>query len=161
MDLPSEFEECLGKGKVCNLKKSLYGLKQSPRAWFEHFGNVVRKHGYTLSQADHTFFKHSTRGKLSILIVYVDDIIMTGDDLVEINNLKKKLDVEFEIKDVGTLKYFLGMEFARSKEGIFINQQKYVIDLLKEIGMIGCKAAYTPIESDLKLEPTIDDEIVD
>lgn len=68
-------------------------------------------------------FKHSAEGKIAILIVYVDDIIMTGDDLFKINKLKNKLEVEFDIKDLGKLKYFLGMEFAQSKEGIFINQR--------------------------------------
>ncbi|RVW96113.1 hypothetical protein CK203_037829 [Vitis vinifera] len=74
---------------MCKLKKSLYGLKQSPRAWFEHFDKVIKHYGYTQSQADHTmFYKHSNEG--------------------------------IEIKDLGALKYFLGMEFARSKEGIFV-----------------------------------------
>lgn len=71
-------------------------------------------------------------------IVYVDDIVLTGDDCDELAKLKKKLAEEFEIKDLGALKYFLGMEFARSREGIFVNQKKYVIDLLNETGMLGC-----------------------
>lgn len=121
MSLPPGFEDKLGRGKVCRLKKSLYGLKQSPRACFERFGSVVKRHGFTQSQADHTmFFKHSREGKIAILIVYVDDIIMTGDDIVEISDLKRRLEAEFDIKDLGKLKYFLGMEFARSKEGIFL-----------------------------------------
>ena len=65
----------------------------------------------------------------------MDDIIMTGDDKREIKELKRKLAHEVEIKDLGPLKYFLGMEFARSKEGIFVNQWKYVLDLLNEIGV--------------------------
>jgi len=90
MTLPPGFEDKLGRGKVCRLKKSLYGLKQSPRAWFERFGSVVKRHGFTQSQADHTmFFKHSREGKIAILIVYVDDIIMPGDDIGEISDLKR------------------------------------------------------------------------
>ena len=78
MSLPPGFEEKLGKNKVCLLKKSLYGLKQSPRAWFELFGKVLRRHGYCQSQANHTmFYKHSREGKIAILIVYVDGIILT------------------------------------------------------------------------------------
>ena len=85
MDLPPGFEGKLGPNKVCKLKKSLYGLKQSPRAWFERFGKVVISHGYHQSQADHTmFFKFSKEGKSAILIVYVDDIILTGDDNIEL-----------------------------------------------------------------------------
>ena len=63
--------------------------------------------------------------------MYVDDIIMTDDDSTKIVELKKKLTQEFEIKDLGALKYFLGMEFVRSKEEIFVDQRKYVLDLLK------------------------------
>ncbi|RVW15366.1 Copia protein [Vitis vinifera] len=71
------------------------------------------------------FYKHSNEGKVVILIVYVDDIVLTGDDCNELEKLKGKLAEEFEIKDLGALKYFLGMEFARSKEGIFVNQRTY------------------------------------
>ena len=75
------------------------------------------------------FYKHSKEGKIAILIVYVDDIILTGDDSAELERLKERLVDEFEIKDLGELKYFLIMEFSRSKEGIFVNQRKYVLDL--------------------------------
>jgi len=144
-----------GNERVCRLKKSLYGLKQSPRAWFERFGKVIKRYAYIQSQADHTmFYKHSNDGKIAILIVYVDDIVLTGDDCDELAKLKKKLAEEFEIKDLGALKYFLGMEFARSREGIFVNQKKYVIDLLNETGMLGCKPAETPIEPNVKLQLT-------
>ncbi|GMP88706.1 hypothetical protein CsSME_00040591 [Camellia sinensis var. sinensis] len=105
------------------------------------------------SQADHTiFYKHSKNSKIAILIVYVDDIILTGNDEAELAALKEKLAKEFHIKDLGALKYFLGMEFARSKEGIFVNQRKYVLDLLGETGMLGCKMVETPIEPNLKLQ---------
>ena len=120
--------------KVCKFKKSLYGLKQSPRTWFERFGKTVRNCGYCQSQADHTmFYKHSKDGKIAILIVYVDDIVLIGSE-EELERLKRRLVAEFEIKDLGALKYFLGMEFGRSKEDIFVNQSKYVLDLLSEIG---------------------------
>jgi len=80
--------------------------------WFERF-KVVKDYGYTQSQADHTmFFENSGDDKKAILIVYVDDIIITGDDRGEIKELKRKLAHEFETKDLGPLKYFLGMEFA-------------------------------------------------
>lgn len=107
MDLAPRFEERLRRSKVYRLRKSLYGLKQSSRAWFEWFGNVVKRHDFWQSQADHTlFFKHSTKGKIVILIVYINDIIMIGVDLFEINKLKNKLETEFDIKDLGKLKYF-------------------------------------------------------
>ena len=97
------------------------------------------------------FYKHSRYGKIVILIGYVDDTILTDHDNVELEKLKRKLANDFEINDLGTLKYFIGMEFARFKEGIFVNQHKNVLDLLGETGLLGCKVAKTSIEPNLKL----------
>nr|KYP53851.1 Retrovirus-related Pol polyprotein from transposon TNT 1-94 [Cajanus cajan] len=81
--------------------------------------------GYKHSQGDHTLFiKHSPNGKLTILLVYVDDMIIVGDDEEEKLTPKKKLATHFEMKDLGRLKYFLGIEVAHSKKGIFISQRK-------------------------------------
>lgn len=99
-------------------------------------------------QLSHTLFvKKGSQGKKSILIVYVDDIILTGDDVDEIKRLKIFLNSKFEIKELGSLKYFLGMEVARSKKGIVISQRKYILDLLTETGFLGCKPVETPMES--------------
>ncbi|XP_044478603.1 uncharacterized mitochondrial protein AtMg00810-like isoform X1 [Mangifera indica] len=161
MSPPPGFE-MMGQDKVCRLKKSLYGLKQSPRAWFERFGKAVKSHGYHQSQADNTmFYKRSEKGKISILIVYINDIILTGDDSEELVNIKKKLARDFEIKDLGLLKYFLGMEFARSRKGIFVNQRKYILDLLSETGLLGCKAADSPLDANLKLDPAKAKDVID
>ena len=133
MDLPLGFEEKLEKKKkVCRLKKSLYGL--------ERFGKVIKLQEYIQSQVDHTmFYKHSKEGKIVELIVYMDNIIITGDDSLELERLKKALTREFEIKDLGPLRYFLGKEFARSKKGIFISQRKYILELLNKTGCRGTK----------------------
>ncbi|KZV22301.1 Cysteine-rich RLK (receptor-like protein kinase) 8 [Dorcoceras hygrometricum] len=132
---------------VCKLNKSLYGLKQSPRAWFDKFSKVVKMLGYRQGQADHTLFvKHSNHGHITILIVYVDDIIVTGDDSHEMTNIKLMLAKEFEVKDLGPLRYFLGMEIARNRKGISVSQRKYTLDLLAETGMLGCKPSRTPLE---------------
>ncbi|RVW32477.1 Retrovirus-related Pol polyprotein from transposon RE1 [Vitis vinifera] len=81
----------------------------------------------------------------------VDDIILSGNDMEELQNLKKYLSEEFEVKDLGNLKYFLGMEVARSRKGIVVSQRKYILDLLKETGMLGCKPIDTPMDSQKKL----------
>ena len=103
----------------------------------------MKKYGYKQSISDHTLFLKKKDGKITCLIIYVDDMIITGDDTEEIAELKKNLFQEFEMKDLGFLKYFLGIEVLRSKKGIFINQRKYVLDLLAEIGMLDCKPANT------------------
>ena len=115
MKIPPGFENEERFGKVCKLHKSLYGLKQSPRAWFKRLSSTLTKFGYKQGEADHTLFIKHSNGKRCILIVYVDDIIVIGDDTNEIAALKQRLKEEFVVKDLGNMKYFLGMEVARSK----------------------------------------------
>jgi len=151
MEVPPSYSKPEMVGKVCRLKKSLYGLKQSPRAWFDRFRRALCAMGYKQCNGDHTiFYKHFGR-KITVLAVYVDDIIITGDDEVEIKCLKGNLSREFEVKDLGQLKYFLGIEIARSPKGIVLSQRKYVMDLLSETGMLGCRPVSTPIDSNHKL----------
>lgn len=86
---------------------------------------------------------------------------MTNNDFLKINNFKKKFEIEFDIKDLRKLNYFLGMQFERSKENFFINQYKYILDLLKETGMTGCKAVDTLIGPNMKLKAATTNEVVD
>lgn len=103
--------------------------------------------GLQRSSADSSlFFKWATTGT-TVVLVYVDDIIITGDDEMEINKLKSLLHMKFSIKDLGRLKYFLGIEIAHSKKGLFLNQRKYVLDLLQETRNLGVKPIETPIDS--------------
>ncbi|XP_074335810.1 retrovirus-related Pol polyprotein from transposon RE1 isoform X1 [Apium graveolens] len=155
MKIPPGFESRFPANKVCKLIKTLYGLRQSGRKWFEKFTNVLGKDGYVQCQADNTLFvKHTANRGLTAIIVYVDDIVITGNNMEEISCLKKLLATKFEIKDLGPLKYFLGMEVARSREGLSISQRKYVLDLLKETGMTGCKPIDTPMDPNTKLQAT-------
>ncbi|KAM2959955.1 hypothetical protein FF1_029709 [Malus domestica] len=144
MDFPPGYSAGRSTG-VCRLRKSLYGLKQSPRAWFDRFTQVMKKIGYYQSHSDHTLFVKRRQEKVTALIIYVDDMIITGDDCDEISRLQRNLAAEFEMKNLGDLKYFLGVEVARSSKGIFLSQRTYVLDLLKETGMLGCKPVDTPI----------------
>ncbi|WJZ86050.1 hypothetical protein VitviT2T_005550 [Vitis vinifera] len=116
--------------KVCNLKKSLYGLKQSPRVWFGRFTKSMRAFGYRQSNSDHTLFLKKQHGNITTLIVYVDDMVVTGNDPEERKALQNYLSRDFEMKDLGPLKYFLRIEVFQSSEGIFLSQRKYVLDLL-------------------------------
>ncbi|KAM0029928.1 putative RNA-directed DNA polymerase [Helianthus debilis subsp. tardiflorus] len=151
MEAPPGFTTDFKTREVCRLKKTLYGLKQSPRAWFGRFTLAMKRYGFQQSNSDHTLFL-KRRGKLvTCLIIYVDDMIITGNDKEEMEKLKTNLFTEFEMKDLGRLKYFLGIEVLRSKHGIFICQKKYILDLLAEIGMIDCKPTDTPIMTNQKL----------
>ncbi|KAJ9539426.1 hypothetical protein OSB04_032159 [Centaurea solstitialis] len=128
MEAPPGFSDNFKTGEVCRLKKSLYGLKQSPRAWFGRFTLAMKKYGFKQSNSDHTLFLKRKGKFVTCLIIYVDDMIITGNDKEEITKLKEGLFTEFEMKDLGELKYFLGIEVLRSKQGIFICQKKYVLD---------------------------------
>ena len=118
--------------------------------------------GYKQSQGDHTLFiKYSISGGVTTLIMYMDDIIVTGNDEKEKNTLKQCLAKEFEIKYLGKLKYFLGIEVARSKQDIFISQHKYVINLLRETSIMASKTVATPIEKNHKLSEALGEKKVD
>jgi hypothetical protein len=85
------------------------------------------------------------------LVVYVNDIVITGDDVKEFKSLKGRLGRAFEIKNLGLLRYFLGIEIARSSKGIVLSQRKYVLDLLAETWMLGCRLCGSPIDRTIKL----------
>jgi transposase InsO family protein len=159
MTQPPGFES---KGEcVCHLKKSIYGLKQSPRAWFDKFSKAVVSHGMTRSQADHSVFFKKTRTGIVILVVYVDDIVITGSDKEGIQILINHLSSSFLTKNLGKLRYFLGIEVARSKAGISLSQRKYTLDILQDTGYLGSKPVATPIEPNLKLMPDEGDFVDD
>ena len=84
-------------------------------------------------------------------MVYVDDILITGNDPYCVTELKKLLDSKFAIKDFGTLKYFLGLEVARNEKGISLNQRKFALEVLKDSGMLRCKLAKIPMKQHLRL----------
>ncbi|GJS24195.1 putative RNA-directed DNA polymerase [Tanacetum coccineum] len=104
MEAPPGFSQDFKHGEVCKLKKSLYGLKQSPRAWFGRFTLAMKKYGYKQSNSDHTLFLSHRGDRVTCLIIYVDDMIITRNDE---KKLKEGLCAEFEMKDLGNLRYFL------------------------------------------------------
>ena len=111
------------------------------------------------STSDHSVFFRSTKTGLILLVVYVDDIVITGSDSAGITSLKSFLQTQFQTKDLGLLKYFLGIEVSRCKRGIFLSQRKYVLDLLKETGKLGAKPCSAPMTPNLQL--SIDGELFD
>ena len=103
------------------------------------------------SKSDHpVFYKHSDSG-IILLVVYVDDIVITGSDSAGISSLKSFLHTQFHTKDLGMLRYFLGVEKTRCTKGIFLSQRKYVLDLLSEIGKLGVKPCSTPMIPGMQL----------
>jgi hypothetical protein len=142
---------CAKPNQVCKLQKSLYGLKQASRQWYAKLTSLLVKEGYKQSNADHSLFTLSQQDEFTALLIYVDDIILSGTSLHEIDRIKTILDNNFKIKDLGVVKYFLGLEVAHSKAGISISQRKYCLDLLNDSGLLGSKPASTPLDPSIKL----------
>ncbi|KAJ0805739.1 putative RNA-directed DNA polymerase [Helianthus annuus] len=145
MSLPEGYYS-KNESKVCKLVKSLYGLNQAPRKWNEKFTDVLLGIGFVQSSCDHSLYVLSKSSVFVVLLVYVDDIIVTGNNDSEISKVKGLLSNSFQIKDLGILKYFLGLEVVYDKIGLCLNQRKYCLELFAEFGYLGCKPVNTPIE---------------
>lgn len=133
-------------GMVCKLQKSLYGLKQAPRCWFAKLSSALKDYGFVRSYSDYSLFILQDKDIQLVVLVYVDDLIICGNDQDSIQCFKDYLRRCFHMKDLGKLKYFLGVEVARSPKGVFLCQRKYALDIISEVGLLGAKPASTPLE---------------
>ncbi|XP_019057331.1 PREDICTED: uncharacterized protein LOC104807063 isoform X1 [Tarenaya hassleriana] len=133
--------------RVCRLIKAIYGLKQSPRASYQKLHDALLTTGFFHSHSDHSLFIRSTNTGI-VLLVY--NIILTGSDTSGIEDIKLYLKTVFDIKDLGPLQYFLGIEVTRDTNDIFLSQRKYILDLLTETGKLGTKLVRTPLEEHFK-----------
>jgi hypothetical protein len=134
----------VSEGMVCHLRRSLYGLKQAPRAWFQRFASMVIATGFSDNAHDPALFVHvSPRGR-TLLLLYVDDMIITGDDPQYIAFVKARLSDQFLISDFSPLRYFLGIEISFTPEGFFLSQEKYIQDLLDRASLTDHRTPETP-----------------
>eukprot|EP00253_Pinus_taeda_P003483 PITA_03483 len=132
---------------VCRLKKALYGLKQAPQAWYERIDSYLMKLEFTRSEVDPNLYFKIEDDKPLILVLYVDDLFLTGADPL-IHKCKRELASKFEMKDLGLMHYFLGLEVWQKPGEIFLSQGKYVVKILERFGMVDCKPVTTPMELD-------------
>ena len=137
--------------RVFRLRRALYGLKQAPRAWFAKFSSTISQHGFSGSSFDTTLFMRRSGHVITILLLYVDDMIITGDDMQGIQDLKHFLGQQFETKDLGSLNYFLGLEVSSSADGYYLTQAKYTSDLISRARITDSKIIDTPIEYNCRL----------
>ena len=144
MALPPDFHS---PGEmVCKLNKSLYGLKQASRQWFAKFSNTLVQLGFIQSKSDYSLFTRQQGHSFMILLLYVDDVLIGSNDNEKVDQFKLLLDQRFKLKDFGDLKYFLGLEVARSDQGIALCQRMYPFEVLNDAGLLGCKPVKTPME---------------
>ena len=150
VEKPLSFETHDKESHVCRLKKSMYSLKQEPRTWYGRIDGFLSTLGFTKSKANSNLYYKVEEGNPVILILYVDDLFVTGTDGL-ITDTKRNIAAKFEMKDLGMMHYFLGMEAWQSVDGIFLRQGNYVVEILKRFGMMDCKAMATPMALNLKL----------
>lgn len=140
-----------GEIQVCRLQKSLYGLKQAPRCWFAKLTDALKAYGFTQTRSDYSLFVYIKDGVSLRILVYVDDLIISGNSATAIQSFKDYLSLCFHMKDLGPVKYFLGLEVARSPAGIYQCQHKYATYIVEETWLIGCKPAGSHIDQNHKL----------
>ncbi|KAH9750239.1 protein kinase domain-containing protein [Citrus sinensis] len=153
MQVPQGFSK-QGEHLVCKLNKSIYGLKQASRNWFSKFSATIQQAGFRQSKADYSLFVKTNAKFSTFVLVYVDDIIVAGNDVAEVSRIKDFLAQKFYIKALGKLKYFLGIKVARSSCGIFLSQRKYALDILKDAGLLAGRVSHFPMEQQLRLSST-------
>ena len=165
MSQPEGFEVKGKEHMVCKLKKSLYGLKQAPRQWYKKFDSFMVSHEYKRTDAYHcVYFRKFTDGNFIILLLYVDDMLIAGNDSKLIGKLKERLFKSFDMKDLGPAKQMLCMRITRDRKAkkLWLSQEKYVERVLERFNMKDAKSVSTPLANHFKLSrslcPTTTDE---
>ncbi|GKB26996.1 retrovirus-related pol polyprotein from transposon TNT 1-94 [Tanacetum coccineum] len=148
--------------KVYRLKKALYGLKQAPRAWFSKIDAYFSVQGFERCSSEPTLFvKTGKNAEVLIVSLYVDDLIFTGNNVGMCEAFKMSMKQQFEMTDLGLMRYFLGVEVIQNAKGIFISQTKYVREVLERFGMNNCNSVKNPIVPGCKLTKSNEEEKVD
>lgn len=127
----------------------------------DKFSTVLLRFGFVRCVSDYSVFVKRTKRDCIILVVYVDDIVITGNDTIGIQETQSWLQSKLQIKDLGVLQYFLGIEVSKKHEGIFLSQKKYILDMLDETRLYTAKTADTPLEAGIKLMPDEGQEVED
>jgi len=161
MEQPPSYVDQTHPNLVCRLKKALYSLKQALRAWSNKIGEYLVTSGFQTSNADFSLYVKKTDHGIVVIVIYVDDLIITGNNDVDIFDLKKLLKQKFEMKDLGELRYFLSIEGIQSPKGIWLLQRQYALNKLSEYGMTGYKPISIPLEQNVKLSANEGDLVDD
>ena len=151
VEQPDGFNQSATSDKVCKLRKALYGLKQSPRVWYFTLTTYLKSLGFKPLTSDNCIFFNS---KGNYIAIFVDDLLIIGPSLVDINDIKAKLNEQFHMTDLGPCKYYLGMEVIRDRHNrmLKLSQQGYIEKVLREFGMWDCSLKNdTPIDAHNKL----------
>ncbi|GJZ41601.1 putative ribonuclease H-like domain-containing protein [Tanacetum coccineum] len=149
------FEDPDFPDRVYKVEKALYGLHQAPRAWYETLSTYLLDNGFQRGKIDKTLFIKRHKGDILLVQVYVDDIIFGSTKKELCNAFEKLMHEKFQMSSMGELTFFLGLQVQQKKDGIFISQDKYVVEILKKFGFTEVKTASTPMETQ---KPLLKDE---
>uniref|UniRef100_A0A2N9HE87 Reverse transcriptase Ty1/copia-type domain-containing protein n=1 Tax=Fagus sylvatica TaxID=28930 RepID=A0A2N9HE87_FAGSY len=152
MEQPPGFKDLSKPNHVCRLRKAIYGLKQAPRAWYTALKSAILQLGFSNSKADFSLFIYSQGSTLCYFLVYVDDLVITGNNSIFVASIIKQLGDMFSLKDMGSLHFFLGIEVIPTQTGLFLSQHKYVRELLAKTSMSGAKDVSTPLSTTQTLQ---------
>ncbi|MCO5558978.1 hypothetical protein L7F22_012569 [Adiantum nelumboides] len=130
MEQPLGYHDTGHPDYVCKLQKALYGLKQAPRAWHDKVAQYLITIGFHMADADHSLYVQKIDFGIVIITIYVDDLIIGGNALEDVEHVKALLCKQFDMKDLGELHYFLGIEMIRNEGGVWLSQKKYGLDML-------------------------------
>lgn len=144
---PTGFADPARPNVVCLLDKSLYGLRQAPCAWFDRFATFAISLGFQPTRSDSSLFVLCRGADIAYLLLYVDDMVLTGSSSALLHRIIDCLRAEFVIKDLSELRFFLGIDVKRTASGFYLSQQRYAEAVLDHAGMMNCKSAPTPIDT--------------
>jgi histone deacetylase 1/2 len=156
---PPGFEDPARPHDVCLLSRSLYGLRQAPRAWFNRFVEHVVSIGFKQSHTDSSLFIYTRGNTMAYLLIYVDDMILSASTQDLLQHLVRSLQSAFAVKDMGPVSYFLGIDIKRTREGFMLSQSSYTLDVLQRAGMANCKPVATPADTSSKTSTTDDEAL--
>lgn len=142
---PEGFLDSIHPSYVCKLNKVLYGLKQAPRAWYDRLKNSLISWGFQASKSDTSLFIQYIGEDILLVLIYVDDILITGSHSKHIESVIQNLNSEFALKDLGEFNYFIGVEVIPTLEGLHLSQTKYIGDILRKANMLDSKGYNTPM----------------
>lgn len=158
---PPGFENHDKPNHVYKLKKALYGLKQAPKAWYDRLSAFLINHGYVMGKVDTTLFIKRKEHHLIIVQIYVDDIVFGSTDQSLCDEFSHVMHDEFEMSLMGELNFFLGLQIKQLEDGIFINQSKYIKEMLKKFEMENAKPLDTPMATNTNLSNDDEGEPMD
>jgi len=151
VEQPDGFEKEITSNKVYLLKKTLYGLKQAPRAWYNKLDGYLLSLGFEKSMNEVTLYVKNVNKHTLIISVYVDYLLIAGDNEQLVEEFKTNMKDKFEMNELGLLSYFLGMEVTQSEQGYFLCQKRFTMKLLNKFAMENCKPVSTPVVQGQKL----------